>query len=518
MRLTAKSRIKFVPLNCHKEKHFYIIGDKLTGNFIKIDRIGYNIYKLLSQGRDIGSAHKIIKKKFGDYDVIGFANFLLHEHFIADVDGVQIHHHAKKMMHPIFSFIKQRHVKWLFSPFMYMVYAAFIAVGALIFFSRPFPSYSDLLFDSRYVILIPLSLIISWLLVFLHEIAHNFAAKSFALESAFGVSNRLWYLVATTDVTNVYTLHPKKRNRVYLAGMANDMLIASICLMLLWIADNKIIGISYFLYKILKAVVMMEILGIIWQFFFFIKTDVYYVLESILDIDNLNQKAKLHLKSLFLLNRPHHQFHYMEDDEKKIVKIYSIALVCGIALAIWVFAAVNLPIMWVLLLKAAKGIIAGTINNNSYVFFESLIFLIAVALNQSLIGYSVIKRHRLMQKKIFAWIAILSVIGGNYLFSYLIILIFLRIHSNLLFLIFPIGVVFGFAMISLFENIKKLYHQEVVLEWIFIPVFALLSGIMVYKFSEFFSILTKINKDPLLSAIYYSLGMIASYFYKVIKR
>ena len=61
--------------------------------------------------------------------------------------------------------------------------------------------------------------------IFVHELAHLIAARAVGVNSRMGISHRLWYLVAETDLTGLWSVTRNQRYLPMLAGMIVDLTV-----------------------------------------------------------------------------------------------------------------------------------------------------------------------------------------------------------------------------------------------------------------------------------------------------
>lgn len=130
----------------------------------------------------------------------------------------------------------------------------------------------------------------SWISVLLHELSHFLSASGFGLYSKINLGNRLQFLVAQTKIYNVYSIDIKKRISIYASGIVTDLWTIFICMIFINLFQYSVV------ISILRCLIFIKIGAIVWQFLFYMKTDVYYILSNILKQNNLMQDSMDYIK------------------------------------------------------------------------------------------------------------------------------------------------------------------------------------------------------------------------------
>ena len=277
-----ESVVKLRPLVKRRYGNRYIIGNEESEIYVSITPVAYEILKLFEKGLSVKEIKLIVNKRFGNINIDYFVRNLLKHDFVESIDGKEIKPIPSKKGGLSFDFIPKKFVDILFSKWAYIIYLLVLISSFFILILEPkyLPRYSDYFFINNISLLFILSFLFGWVLVFIHELAHYLAARSLGIRAKIYFSNRLYFLVAVTDITNIYKVSRKRRYRVYLAGMTVDLLIMSVLTILLFLSDLGYIHLQSGIYSFFKFLVLLEFLGIIWQFYFFLKTDIYYVVEN----------------------------------------------------------------------------------------------------------------------------------------------------------------------------------------------------------------------------------------------
>lgn len=170
---------------------------------------------------------------------------------------------------------------------------------------------------------------ISLVLILIHEFGHILAIRSHNLPAKLSIGNRLIFIVFETDLTQAWKLDPKKRNILYLAGISFEQVILFISFGIMFLfPDASIIG-------ILGIIVLDIFIKFIYQCCFYMKTDVYYVVENITGCYNLMENGRIYLNSLFKNHRKDGE-NYKEifQNEWNVIRLYSVFYIVGVVLTL----------------------------------------------------------------------------------------------------------------------------------------------------------------------------------------
>jgi len=487
---SEQSRFQLHPLIMRREGDFWIVGNEDTGIYVRISQKGYELLRLFEKGHSVSEIRRISEEHLGKINLDAFIRNLLKHGFVKAIDGNPVNDKIERRIRPMLTCIKARHVRWLFSDEAYIVYAAIIALALGILAANPkyLPRTYDYFFTGSLTVVVVSSFVVGWILVFLHELAHMLACISYNLKASFGITNRLYYLVAITDVTNVYSLKREKRYRVFLAGIVMDLLITALSVILLHLSSVGTLPAQ--IQGFLKFLILIELFGISWQFYFFMKTDIYYAFENLTGVNNLHKKTELLLRQVLksIVNAgAHHHFrqHYESRKEQAVVIAYSVFYALGYILSILVFILYGIPIIVRTLSSSIGGIMRGAIHGNPSIFYDSIVFLSFWLVNQALLIYALIKRYKLYERPVLYWVFIAMLITTNYLIVIVLTALILnRVWSEFVILVLMAALGFAFArtLLWLAEKLNSLANEVIIP--LMVPVLSLIVAFIVYGFSS----------------------------------
>lgn len=394
--ITDKTQMRFHALyKGEKEDGLVTVGRQDIASYMSIPAEAVEVLDLLDSGKSVGEVKRILEEKYGEeVEIEEFLQDLIENELVKSIDGVEIPT-TSKVQKALFSQINGRHVEWMFSRYAMAVYAG-AAVACLVLFSVNtdyIPEPRDYFFYPWYSVAVGFMFFFSWVFVAVHELAHLFAAKSVGIEGSFSISNRLAFLVAQTNLGNIWTVPREKRYIVYVAGMAWDTVFVFICLLLLFFSDHNVLTLPVLWYNFLKAIIFVKVWGIIWQFRFNMQTDVYYAVGNFFKCRNLLGDAQIYIKnflSRFCKRIKRVDLGDMPDHEMRAVKWYSLLYVVGTFVTVISFFFRTLLVLLLQVIKAFDGITAGYQVSRAD-FIDGVVLIALNSFNYGLLGYVILK-------------------------------------------------------------------------------------------------------------------------------
>jgi hypothetical protein len=191
-------------------------------------------------------------------------------------------------------------VKWqrlgraLFSPVAGLVYVGIVVAAIVQMVRRPslVPAYQHLFFTRSSLTILTLGIVLGqvpWML--LHEASHALAGRRLGLNSKLGFGRRFYYLVFTTALDGLVAVPRRKRYLPMLAGILLDVLVVAA----LTLAAGALAGATGFgalLYKLLLCMAFGVVLRLAWQFYFFLRTDLYFLASTVLGCNDLQTVSR----------------------------------------------------------------------------------------------------------------------------------------------------------------------------------------------------------------------------------
>ncbi len=170
------------------------------------------------------------------------------------------------------------------------------AIVAMVRHPDLLPDYGNVFFTD-YVTVIQTGLFVAAVpLLLLHESFHALAGRRLGLRSSMRVDNRLYFIVLETSMDGLVTVPRRKRYLPILAGAIADVLVIAI---LTIVADltRRADGTLSLGGRFALAVAVVTLLRIVWQFSFYLRTDFYVLVTTVLGCVDLHTTARRTLRN-----------------------------------------------------------------------------------------------------------------------------------------------------------------------------------------------------------------------------
>ena len=174
----------------------------------------------------------------------------------------------------------------------WICYAAMVtsAVTAVLRDHSLLPTPQSMLF-SDYLTVVTVVLFSAQIpLVLLHECLHMLAGRRLDLPSRLTIGRRLYFIVAETVLTGLWRVPRQKRYLVLLAGMLGDVVAIAALVDLAALLTHSPVA------RVLLGIAYVTVLRLTWQLYFYLETDLYYVLSTALGTVDLQTNARRELR------------------------------------------------------------------------------------------------------------------------------------------------------------------------------------------------------------------------------
>lgn len=342
------------------------LGSLATDFFIVADSYWEPLVEIMKKGEvSIAKIAKMMGEE-GTTKIKLMVLSLAQAKLIHKIDGKVIYSSSKK---------KDNYIDLLFSKIsffltnpIFTITNIILALVLFVVFSdiNRVPKSQDFFWNPLFSINLLSAFIFTWITVFEHEIAHLAVAKIYGLKGELRLAHRLNFLVAETDFPGIYSVSKAKRITIFLSGIIVDMATTSM-LYFLYLQNKEIV--------ILKQFILLEWLSILWQFFFYMKTDIYYVVKEIVGIPDLYTYSKEKIVSF--LKRE--QFTpVLTERENVIVSVYAGILFFGTALGLFRYGFYHIPILFKTFAGAFVEVFKGTnvVDGVITIFIEGISLLL----------------------------------------------------------------------------------------------------------------------------------------------
>jgi putative peptide zinc metalloprotease protein len=291
-----------IPLSVQKDGNDYLVGNAEMGDFYQVPEQGVRILDMLKSGLAAPTIQARLLEEYQEtVDVDGFVDQLTSIGFVHPEDqklSVQARLEATAQDTRRTFNVDPRIARAIFSPPVLLCCLAVVIYAAVSAIHEPalrinFGAFYIETWRTPFLVLVlSLALVhVAW-----HEMGHMLAAARHGIKSKYGIGNRLWMIVAESDLTGILTLPRSQRYFPMLAGLMVDVLWASLLTILievlLWSSASP------FAIQLVQALILDIIISIRWQFNVFVKTDVYFVICNYFRHPDLDRDARAYLRDL----------------------------------------------------------------------------------------------------------------------------------------------------------------------------------------------------------------------------
>jgi hypothetical protein len=240
----------------------------------------------------------------------------------------------------------QRLGRWTFSAPAWLLYLALITGAVLAMGHEPAlrPSYRSLFFTDRLSIIPIVFTLLAMPCIVIHEAFHALAGRRLGLPSSFGIGRRLYFLVAETRLDSLLSVPRRQRYLPFLAGMLADLVVMSLLTLLAVLL--RVSGSPAWCPALCVAIAFSCVLRLIWQFMFYLETDLYFLATNALHCSDLQNASRFRIRTLTArwLRRPVPETEAeWSDSDLAAARWYAPLLIAGYGFSLGSLAWVGLP-------------------------------------------------------------------------------------------------------------------------------------------------------------------------------
>ncbi|GAA2148910.1 hypothetical protein GCM10009760_41520 [Kitasatospora kazusensis] len=257
----------------------------------------------------------------------------------------------------------QRLGRALFSRPAWVCYATLTALSLVAMARAPelAPHRGALFFSSSYTV-ISLVLFLGQIpFLALHEAFHALAGRRMGLNSTFSVGRRLIYVVFETSLPGLVAVPRRQRYLPILAGMVADVLAVDVLTLVAAVVREPGGALSP-AGRVCLALAFAVVMRLLWQLFFYLRTDVYILLTTVLGCTDLHGAATAVLRNAVRrwTGRAAQELSAYGPADLRAARWYAWLLPVGYALTLGSFATVVVPSAYRLLTGLFGRLRAGT--------------------------------------------------------------------------------------------------------------------------------------------------------------
>jgi hypothetical protein len=258
----------------------------------------------------------------------------------------------------------QRLARALFSPAGALAYAALLVAAVVVAARHPevAPSYSHVLFAPS-LIVVELTVVLGQIpMSLLHELAHVLAARRRGVRSRLRVAQRLHFVVFETVLDGLVLLPRRQRYLPMLAGMLADV-GAMAALTLAAFALRRPDGTMPLAGGVCLALAVTTLPRLLWQFYFFLRTDIYYLVVTVFDCTDLHGATRAVLANTWRRWRGRGDravsLDAFDGRDRQAARWYAPVMVAGYAVSLATLVLVMAPLAWQFFGTAARRLLSG---------------------------------------------------------------------------------------------------------------------------------------------------------------
>ena len=382
------STLRLHPLTMVPDGDDVVVGRADTASYAVFPDAGARMLRMLAAGSSIREATAWYEEEVGEsLDVADFIATLADLGFLLR-DGEPVSVAAPVRW--------QRLGRWMFSWPAMACYAALTVAALIAMSARPElrPSYQHIFFTS-YISLLPVvGLAITIPTILFHESFHALAGRRLGLPSQLGIGRRFYFIVAETRMDTLLSVERKRRYLPFLAGMLADAILVSAFTLL---ADALDVGsVPTWCHKVCLFIAFTCVMRLLWQFLFFLETDLYYVVTNAFRCSDLQNATRHYLRERFgrylgLRARADSVLDWSDRDQA-MARRYAPILVAGYSVTAFNLAWVGVPAalrMWSTLSARFT-----TRPGPAYGLLDAVLFLTMGSLQLSFLLYIAIRDRR----------------------------------------------------------------------------------------------------------------------------
>lgn len=336
-----------------------IIADPDRACYLSVPREAVTLLRLFAEGFTVGEASAAYQRQYGmTPDVDDFLEALTDAGFLdVQARGGDVST-ATPTPTPVARAVRRYHfghfpeslARRLCSAPVLLVLGAVVGLALAACFLDPsvVPPPTALVFERDQVGLTVLLIVISLTTLFAHEMAHLVAARAAGIPARMGLGNRLWILVAETDMTGIWLASRRQRCVAFLAGPLFDLANVAVLVLVVFAAHRSWLDVDPTLMLLLQAWLFVGLTRLLWQVYFFMPTDFYYVIGAMSGC-----KSLMHDTQVYLLNRLARVVRWIKPvdqsnvptTELRVVRWFALVWLGGRALAFASLFVITLPVL-----------------------------------------------------------------------------------------------------------------------------------------------------------------------------
>ncbi len=222
-----------------------------------------------------------------------------------------------------------------------------LAVAETIRVPALLPRADNLFFSTSYTLVVLMLFFGQVPLLALHEAFHALAGRRLGLRSRLSIGHRLVYLVLETSLDGLVSVPRRRRYLPILAGMLADVLAIAVLTLIADVTRGGAATVA----RLCLAIAYATVLRLAWQGFFYLRTDLYVLLSTVLGCVDLHAAAVAVLRNAVrrVTGRPPLDLSAHHPVDRRAARWYAWLMVVGYAFTLAMFTGVVVPTAYRLL-------------------------------------------------------------------------------------------------------------------------------------------------------------------------
>lgn len=286
----SSARVRFHPLTFVEERDGITVGRADIESYALLPEDGVALLRRLADGATADEAAAWYARTFGEpVDVADFLDTLRELGFVREAGEAAAEPPKVRL---------QRLGRIAFSPVLWLLYAALVAAAGaeMVRHAELRPHAHNVFFTSSLIAVQVGVALFQSPAVLWHEWFHLLAARRLGLASRMSLGRRFYYVVVETQLDGLRGVPPRRRYLPMLSGMLADLLLFSA---LVLVAAAGLPGGLALPGRLALAVAYTVLLRLAWQFYVFLRTDLYYVITNALGCTDPHAATRAYLRERF---------------------------------------------------------------------------------------------------------------------------------------------------------------------------------------------------------------------------
>lgn len=284
--------LQVLPYSVQPDGENFIIGSAWSGKFLSVPADVVAILEAFKAGSSPAQVHQDYLQRDGEAPDLDDLIQVLSGHGILRTAETPLPESRLPRGH--FDWITPAMGRVLWNRYTFAVMAVIVFAAVVTLWRDPvlLPGWRALYFPRDTAVQLLGLMLLGMASTFVHEMAHLTAARASGVSCRFSIGNQLWFVVWYTDMSGIWALPRRQRYLPILAGPLIDLVSAALLVLVLAAERQQGWGFAPYTASLLSALLFVYLLRIVWQCYFFMRTDFYYALSNLLGCKRLLQDTE----------------------------------------------------------------------------------------------------------------------------------------------------------------------------------------------------------------------------------